>query len=366
MFLEVVKAAFSSDLRRLELSALTLSRLLQAENKTLSKQLKDLLGAYAISGSYRAHDMKPLPTDHESQLEIATLHEPNIASSPMPILSESLKEYINFLIDERKNSDLLIKKDVLPTTRILLIGEPGTGKTMLAHYLAASFEKKLVVLDLSSAISSLLGRTGSNIKNALRYAQESSAVLLLDEFDAIAKKRDDSTDLGEMKRVVNVLLMELDNWSPSSMVVATSNHPELLDKAIWRRFDHVIEIGKPEYEERVALLEQEFGPFLKKNKYDSQDTDERLIKPMAQMLDKQSAADICRYTNNVKRRTVLNNGKFDKNCIIELEHLLRDKNARGDYCRLAREALGSRITLRELSEITGLTKSGVNYHLKHG
>ncbi len=366
LVLEVIKAGLSNDVKRLELATTTLSRILQEENKDLSKKIREVLGAYSMGGSFRGHDMRPIPTDHDSHLEIATIKEPGIKDSPMPTLSENLRTHIDFLIEEREKSNILIRNGIQPTTRLLLIGDPGTGKTMLAHHLAAKLKKKLVILDLSSTISSLLGKTGSNIKKALKYAQETSSVLLLDEFDAIAKKRDDSTDLGEIKRVVNVLLMELDNWPASSFVIATSNHPEILDKAIWRRFDHVIEIEKPEYSERLSILKNELNNFIKKQGQNAEEVENSLLKPIAQMLDGMSASDICRYANNIKRRTILKKGDFDGICIAELEYLLGDKNVRGNFCRLAKEVLGPRITLRELSKITGLTKSGVNHHLNHG
>lgn len=108
-------------------------------------------------------------------------------------------------------------------------------------------------------MSSFLGRTGKNIRAVLDYARSQDSVLLLDEFDAIAKRRDDATDIGELKRLVTVLLQAIDEWPASGVLIAATNHPELLDPAVWRRFEGVVTFPAPSVGELRNLVERLVG-----------------------------------------------------------------------------------------------------------
>ena len=149
------------------------------------------------------------------------------------------------MVEERTRESDLQKADLAPTRSLLFIGPPGVGKTLAAKLLASRLRFPLVRLDLSTVMSSFLGRTGTNLKSVLDYARETLCVLLLDEFDAIAKRRDDVVEIGELKRLVNVLLQEIEDWSSQSLLIAATNHSALLDPAVWRRFDLLIEFPMP-------------------------------------------------------------------------------------------------------------------------
>ncbi|MDN3612622.1 AAA family ATPase [Vibrio ostreicida] len=116
---------------------------------------------------------------------------------------------------------------------------------MSARWLANQLDLPLLILDLATVMSSFLGKTGSNVRAVLEHAMSFPCVLLLDEFDAIAKRRDDDRELGELKRLVTVLLQTIDEWPSTSLLVAATNHGELLDPAIWRRFDMEILFTMP-------------------------------------------------------------------------------------------------------------------------
>ncbi|HYD93630.1 MAG TPA: ATP-binding protein [Candidatus Paceibacterota bacterium] len=336
--------------------ALILSRLYRKQNPKLSKRIIDVISSYSLGGTLTRGVSDPVPVDSESHLEMVTIIPPNLEVHRAPVLEPLLEDRVQTFLEERKSMSLLMESGILPSTSLLLTGQPGTGKTMLARYIASALDKPLVVLDLSSSISSLLGKTGQNLKRVLQYAKEAQAVLLLDEFDAIAKKRDDSTDLGEIKRVVNVLLMELESWPVSSVVIATSNHPELLDRAIWRRFDHAIEIPNPDAPERLTLLQKQLGDFLSED-YAS------LMEPISKLLDGKSPANICKFSDSVKRRIVLKKENPGVAALHELEIQTGDKKIRGEFCIAAKQVLGDKITVRELGEITGLSPAGVQHHI---
>lgn len=354
--LDIITSALGRNTSDVETLALTLSRLTRKEDPEFSEKITHLISSFSLGSSFIRGVVEPIPTDADSHLEMASILPPNQDIYIEPILDSLVRDRVQNFLEERRKASILLDRGIAPSTSLLLIGRSGTGKTMLAKYIASHLDKNLVVLDLSSSISSLLGKTGQNLKRVLQYARQTGSVLLLDEFDAIAKKRDDSTDLGEIKRVVNVLLMELESWPPSSVVIATSNHPELLDRAIWRRFDHTLEIGYPAEQERTMLLERELGGFLS-------DEYRLLIRPVAELLEGKSPADICKFAENVKRRIVLKDEEPSVACLHELELQTGDKKIRGRFCVLAKQILGDQVTVRELGEMTGLSPAGVQHHL---
>lgn len=356
--ISIIESALVGDKPRVEMAATILSKSVKKENPLLSQKINDLLEQYTFMGRQTlrgAHTMPP-PVDPDSQLEMVNIYEPDLSLSPKPIFNDQLDSFIHDFLHERNFIKELLKNELKPSNSLIITGPPGTGKTMLAKYIASALNKTLVVLDLSASISSFLGKTGHNLKKVLTYARHTSAVLLLDEFDAIAKKRDDSTDLGEIKRVVNILLMELENWPPSSVLLATSNHPDLLDKAVWRRFDHSITLGMPEPHQIEVILYDQLKDFIT-------DDCKSTIKPIVELLDDISPADICRYTNNVKRRIVIKKEPFIKALIGEISAFSHVKNARGKICEIAKSRYGQDLTVRELANITGLSPSGVQFHI---
>ena len=172
-----------------------------------------------------------------------------------PILPPVVQRAIQQLIDERECGDELARVGLSPTRTALLLGPPGVGKTMAARWIAASLGQPLLLLDLSAVMSSLLGRTGMNLRHVLDYAKAQRCVLLIDELDSIGKRRNDDSDVGELKRLVTVMLQEVDQW-PDSLLLGATNHPGLLDPAIWRRFEVAVEFPLPDLVARVQAVER--------------------------------------------------------------------------------------------------------------
>lgn len=185
------------------------------------------------------------PIDRDSRL--ALIKEFNdLKGMEAPLLPSSLQRQIDAIVQEREQREALLARGISPTRSAVLVGSPGLGKTLSARWIAYRLGKPLWVLDLTAVMSSLLGKSGNNLRAALDHAKANSAILLLDEVDAIAKRRSDESDIGELKRLVTVILQEVDQWPDTSLLMAATNHPELVDPALWRRFDAVLTFTPPE------------------------------------------------------------------------------------------------------------------------
>lgn len=174
--------------------------------------------------------------------------------SDAPILGPSIETEIQQVLREHLKVRLLHKAGLKPTRSLLLTGSPGTGKTHTAAWIASTLQLPLITLDLAQVVAHELGRSARNLQAALREAATMEAVLFIDELDAIGKARADSSDVGEMRRLVNVLLLELDQWPSNRLLVAATNHPDLLDPAVARRFERTVELQEPDDHAREQLL----------------------------------------------------------------------------------------------------------------
>ena len=161
------------------------------------------------------------------------------------LLPDTVAQVVRELVEEHQRSDLLRSYNLVPRSRVLLAGDPGNGKTSLAEGIAHALMVPLVVARYEGLIGSYLGETATRIKRLFDYAKTRPCVLFFDEFDAVGKERGDTQETGEIKRVVSSLLLQIDDLPPHAVVVTATNHPELLDRAVWRRFQVRVELPKP-------------------------------------------------------------------------------------------------------------------------
>lgn len=270
-------------------------------------------------------------------------------------LNKEVMSQLEEIIAERERADELRRAGINPTRSLLLSGPPGVGKTMTARWLARALEVPLVSLDLSSVVSSYLGTSGRNIKSVLDYAKSGPCILLLDEFDAIAKKRDDDADIGELKRIVNVILVELDRWPDTSLLVAATNHPQLLDSAVERRFDRALSLPMPATEQRRAILKYLASGV--------QDVDDKVLSCAVELTAGMTSSDLTRLWSLVRRRAILKDLPVTKVLLSELACRMDDSGPRRDMLFLTlRDTL--ELSNRQIASVTGVSHPTVAAGIK--
>lgn len=241
----------------------------------------------------------PLPTDKETGAPLARVVLPDEFGISPPILGPNLESAIADLLREWDRIEELARMDVRPNMRCLLYGAPGVGKTLLARFIGGQLGLPLIEARLDGLVSSFLGTTARNIGALFDFANRYRCILFLDEFDAIAKARDDSQEVGEIKRVVNTLLQCLDIRNIQGFTLAATNHEHLLDSAVWRRFEARIEIPKPEAATREAMLKRFLEPVRLR-------TSE--MKMLVWLTKEMSGADLETLVTGGKRFLVLHGG----------------------------------------------------------
>ena len=195
------------------------------------------------------------PKEKSNNFDLFDLVNPEEISDAI-VLSTPIRKKIDEIILEFRQRDKLVKMGLPFENRLLLCGPPGCGKTSTARLIAHELGLQLANVRLDSLMSSFLGQTGTNIRKIFEAVNGKEVVLFLDEFDAIAKQRDDKQELGELKRVVNTLLQNIDNLSNDVFVIAATNHENLLDPAVWRRFNTVLYLDFPDNKMRSQYLRQ--------------------------------------------------------------------------------------------------------------
>ena len=201
-----------------------------------------------------------LPTDGESHLHTVDVSRPELEKESLLLSSAVAGRVHEFLANIRRYDDLA-RVGAAMSSRLLTYGPPGTGKTRLARYVAAHLELPLLTVRCDTLVSSLLGQTSRNLRRVFEFSQQQPCVLFLDEFDALAGARGNERDVGELQRVVIALLQNIDAVPESTIIVAATNHDQLLDPAIWRRFSFRIPMAEPDLDLRKLLWKQYLQPF---------------------------------------------------------------------------------------------------------
>lgn len=347
-FLKLARIALSGRVQDIQLLIHKATKKYKDAFPQLSEGLLSLLQESPTRSSpLRKQSDIPLPVDIDSRLQLLRLEEKPLDHDP--ILSESLKKNIDQALSERRNVKSLYNLGLNPTKSMLFTGPPGVGKTMAAKWIANKLNRPLVILDLSAVMSSYLGRTGNNIRFVLDYAKSIDCVLLLDELDAIAKRRDDQSEIGELKRLVTVLLQEIDDWPATGLLIAATNHPDLLDPAVWRRFEMILNFEYPSTVQIKEFVIEQIKPYISEFDYWGE--------ILSHVYTGRSYSDIEKNILNLRKKNAMNGSSLQE--LIETEIKSESLLSHEQKIRLVLALTRIGMSQRKINDLTGIARETI-------
>ena len=360
LYVDLIKAFKKNDQHGLDKTIRELIDI--AEKRKQYKLAKELRGIYASPNKEQPPTFfKPSsfsPTDQVSK-DLFEIRRSKVGKDKI-ILSKTNQSMLAEIVDGYKRKELLRQHGLSNDSRIILHGPPGTGKTLFAYVLANELNLPIYHVYLDTLVSSYLGETGKNLKIIFEEASKGECILFLDEFDAIAKHRDDNQELGELKRVVTVLLQNIDELKSDTILVAATNHDHLLDPAVWRRFDYSLHMDKLDQNSRKALIKMHTGE--KKINLD-------LLSEISEGL---SGAVIRQIINRSMRKMVLDKSATDLGKTLVEGVLIataqkneglkgRSRDGVISAIKYLRSIDEKRYTYEELEKMTGIASSTLHY-----
>ncbi len=225
------------------------------QHNLLANDLERILYGERYAPSIATHNILPeAPVDKDSGVQLIDIRQANRSIDEL-VLRQSTFEVVENVLEEYRREDILRSYGMMPAEKVLFFGPPGCGKTLTAEAMAYELDRPLAIVRLDSLVSSFLGETAANLRKVFDFIAKHKMVVLFDEFDAVGKERDDGSEHGELRRVVNAVLQMMDSYDGKSMIVAATNHDQILDSAIWRRFDELVEFPILNTEQLQNLLQ---------------------------------------------------------------------------------------------------------------
>jgi SpoVK/Ycf46/Vps4 family AAA+-type ATPase len=231
-----------------------------------AKELRQIIDDAKIQSKRSHFSKEPIPiTQPKGELSsLLTTSFPKIKLSDM-ILDSDISDRLTRIIKEQRQITKLRSYGLSPRRKFLLLGPPGTGKTMTASALAGELNLSLFVIRLEGVITKYMGETSAKLRLVFDAISQYKGVYLFDEFDSIGTMRGAINDVGEMRRILNSFLQFIDQDNSDSLILAGSNHFEILDYALFRRFDDVIQYKLPNKTNRIQILKNRLAMYQKHN-----------------------------------------------------------------------------------------------------
>lgn len=283
------------------------------QHHVLANQLSEALKVVSAK-----NDTLPLNSSIASELIFETIPQRRFEDL---ILSDEIISTCEEIVEEQFKTDLLRSYNLEPRHKLLLAGPPGNGKTSLAEALAESLGVPLLSVRYENIVTSFLGETNQKLSKLFDYVRTRRCVLFFDEFETISKERSDAHETGEIKRVVSSLLLQIDKLPSHVVTVVATNHPELLDRAVWRRFEIKLEMDNPDKSQVVRWLsnfESRCGISFKKQK-----------TRIAEAFQGQSFAELEIFSLNVLRKFIIRKPELTFDQIVLSNLKLTDSKKSG-------------------------------------
>lgn len=237
----------------------------KAQDENKKKQLLDLKNIHnkmlyyfdVLNKNYSSKSIAQRARSEVKKIDESDLYKifsPEEIREMKLIYPPQIQQKIKGIVKDWNNKEKILRNHLPYANKILLYGEPWTGKTQIAMNLAKQLNVPLVLVRLDEVISSYLGKTWKNLKDIFSLIGKHECILFFDELDAIGKNRNDNQELGELKRVVTVFLQNLDITDTKGLIIGATNHPDMIDLALWRRFDTILSIDPPTSNERKKIF----------------------------------------------------------------------------------------------------------------
>ncbi len=275
----------------------------QKQHHLLANDLEKILyGEHLKPVQQSSRNVLPAPpVDKERGLPLLDIRQAQRPLEEM-VLPDASLEAIEELLEEHRRADVLRSYGMKPSGKVIFYGPPGCGKTLAAEVVAFELDLPLAIVRLDALVSSFLGETAANLRKIFDFIAEHPMVALFDEFDAIGKERSDSSEHGELRRVVNAVLQMMDAYQGKSLILAATNHEHILDSAIWRRFDETITFPLPGSHQIQQILLLKLRGVRRQFELDD--------KTLLDLFSKQSGADVERIVRRAVKRMILRGQEF--------------------------------------------------------
>lgn len=276
----------------------------------LAIELRELIDAAKSRASKNTpSNLVPLGKPRGELANLLKVSYPQIRTVDM-VLDSPIESQLQRIIKEQKLISKIREYGLSPRRKLLLVGPPGSGKTMTASALAGELGIPLFLVRLDSLITKFMGETAAKLRIVFDSITDIRGVYFFDEFDAIGSQRGLENDVGEIRRILNSFLQMIEHDNSNSLIIAATNHPDILDTALFRRFDDVIEYNLPNAEQIKTLLSKRLGKFKKKNfKFAA-------VIPEALSL---SYAETCRAIDeSIKESILFDQSHVDENTLITM------------------------------------------------